>query len=291
MAGIVVGVDESMGAAQALRWGLREAQLHGWPVSATMAWGLLDQHHRVVEEPAFDPDYAEPDAAAALDAYVDAVVGREGSVAVERRVVCGPTAWALIDAARDADLLVVGARGLRGFEGLLMGSVSQHCLLHAPCAITIVRERPSPPAGRRERIVVGVDGSAHAQRALAWAVEEARVRAAELDVVYAWHYPVFGSLPYPATVMPDPSDFDRAGHEVLETALARTGVDGRSFPVERIVAWGMAAGTILDVAKGADLVVVGARGLGGFRGLLLGSVSHQVALHAECPVMVVPVVH
>lgn len=138
-----------------------------------------------------------------------------------------------------------------------------------------------------QRIVVGVDGSETAARALKWAVDEARLHRAALEVVHAWHAPYVGDFAY-ATVALDPEVFETAARETLDAAVASVDVSGLTAPVERVLSTGGAAAAILEAAKGADLVVVGSRGLGGFRGLMLGSVSHQVAHHATCPVVVVP---
>jgi nucleotide-binding universal stress UspA family protein len=292
MAKIVVGVDESMGAAEALRWALREAELSGRELQAVMAWGLLTQHHRVVEDERFDTDYGEADARAALDAYVDAVAGPAPAVSIERTVVCDGPAWALLAAAEDADLLVVGARGLGGFKGLLVGSVSQQCLHHAPSPIAVVRGPQTLHPTEQERVVVGVDGSANSQRALMWAADAARRRGATLDVVHAWHYPVGGlptvDLPYHAAGTFDPSVFEPAAQDVLDTVMDRTDLGGLVAPPTKVLVCGGAGRSILHAAKDADMVVVGARGLGGFRRMLLGSVSQQVATHADCTVVVVP---
>jgi nucleotide-binding universal stress UspA family protein len=140
------------------------------------------------------------------------------------------------------------------------------------------------------RIVVGVDGSAGARSALEWALAEARLRGAAVDVVYAWHPPA-QMLPGPYVVPGAPSedDVDRARAEaehLLDHELQSVNAEGVS--VERIAATGPAAQSLLDVARGADLLVVGTRGRGGFTGLLLGSVSQQVSHHASCPVVIVP---
>jgi nucleotide-binding universal stress UspA family protein len=135
------------------------------------------------------------------------------------------------------------------------------------------------------RIVVGVDGSIGAQSALHWAIDEARHRAAELRVVHVWQAPYLGSPYSPVTSI----DFD-----VLEEEAGRLidrmlgGEDTAGLELERRAVCGSAAQTLVDLGKDADLLVVGARGHGGFVGLLLGSVSDQVARHAPCPVVIVP---
>lgn len=287
MTGIVVGVDGSDSAAQALAWAAREAELHGWPITAVMAWGFLDQHHTIVGE-RFDPNYGKDDALTALDTYISQAVGPARSGSVQRRAVCDLAAPGLLDSAAGASLLVVGARGLGGFRGMLLGSVSQHCLHHATCPVAVVRHDGAATEGDAvERIVVGIDGSDTSGHALTWAVEEACLRQASLEVVHAWHVPYVGGYLYTAGAL-DPTAFEDAARSTLEAAIDGIDTTGLAHPAKRILTNGGAASALLDAAKGADLVVVGSRGLGGFGGLLLGSVSHQVAHHATCPVVVVP---
>lgn len=138
------------------------------------------------------------------------------------------------------------------------------------------------------RIVVGVDGSEPAERALDWAIEEARLRGARLLVVSAWHVPaaVYG----PSGFVPPVSEsidqtFEEVAAEATEDAAGRgreAGVD-----VETDVREGNPAEILVEAAESADLLVVGSRGRGGVAGLLLGSVSAHCAHHAPCPVVVV----
>lgn len=278
---VVVGVDESEGAAHALRYAVEEATLHGWAVTAVMAWGFLDQHGTIVGE-RFDPSYGEADALAVLDEIVAKTVGQPAAIRVERRVVCDLAARALLDAASGAELLVVGARGLGGFRGLLLGSVSQHCLHHATTPVAVVRDHADSAGGG---VVVAVDGSDTAQRALEWAVVEARLRQARLTVLNAWQLPYAGGfLTAPAAF--DPSVFEQSSQGIIDRALGAC--DLADVEVERKTVEGSPAGVVLDAAADAALVVMGSRGLSGFKGMLLGSVAKQVSHHAPCPVIVVP---
>lgn len=133
------------------------------------------------------------------------------------------------------------------------------------------------------RVVVGVDASEHALHALRAAVDEARLRGAELDVVCA--VPELLFLPEPALRQRTHADARAVGHEMIDRALSR--VDTRGLAVERLAVEGHAASVLCDVAKGASLLVVGSRGYGGFRGLLVGSVTQHVVAHAPCPVLIV----
>ena len=138
-----------------------------------------------------------------------------------------------------------------------------------------------------ERIVVGVDGSEGSTRALEFALDEARLRYADLEVVHTWSIPF--ATGYPAsTASLDPGIYESAAERTVADMLDAADTSGLPSPPHRIILCGGAAEMLLQRAKGADLLVVGSRGRGGFTGLLLGSVSHQVVHHAPCPVVVVP---
>ena len=142
MSVIVAGVDGSEGSKEALRFALAEATLRGATVRAVHAWSLPIAFGGPYMPPQpYDGTELQDQARASLDADVDEVL-REGSpVDVERVVERGSPADVLVHAAEGADMLVVGSRGHGGFAGLLLGSVSQQCAQHAPCAVVIVRQR------------------------------------------------------------------------------------------------------------------------------------------------------
>ena len=135
-----------------------------------------------------------------------------------------------------------------------------------------------------KRIVVGVDGSPSSVHALEWAIQQAERTGDVIDAVHAWHFPADYGMP-----VADLPDFAGLAEEVLDKAIAEarnathlsTAVTIRPHVVE-----GNPAQALLDLAQGADLLVVGSRGHGGFTGALLGSVSQHVVHHAPCPVMV-----
>ena len=140
------------------------------------------------------------------------------------------------------------------------------------------------------RIVVGVDGSEGAALALRWALEEARLRDASVAVVHAWHIPPMITADPTGMAMGalDPKQYEEAARLELNRSIDHAGPVPGGVHIESIVANGGAAETLLDTAIGADLLVVGSRGRGGFARLLLGSVSQQCAHHAPCAVVIVP---
>jgi nucleotide-binding universal stress UspA family protein len=279
---IIVGVDGSEASRQATSWALAEADVHGWGVRAVMAWGWVDQRRTALGE-TFDPGYSEEAASDTLAGYLEASVGSRADE-IERLVVAELPARALVEASRSAALLVVGARGLGGFGGLLLGSVSRRCLDNAACPVAVVRDGDQPHE-RTQRVVVGVDGSPGAQQALRWALDEAIARPATLEVVHAWQPPLMGG--YPITALSDPAAYQLAAAEELRAALTSVGEAASAPGVEQSLVQGSAAAALIDASARADLVVVGAHGRGALHGAILGSVSQQVAVHATSAVVVV----
>ena len=134
------------------------------------------------------------------------------------------------------------------------------------------------------RITVGIDGSEHALRALRWAVEEARLRGAELELLHAVAQPDLPAYPV-VTAVQSQGELTEAGKQLLEEVLSDVDIDG--LQVRRTAEPGTGPELLCDASRESDLLVLGARGLGGFRGLLLGSVTQQVVAHSACPVVVV----
>jgi nucleotide-binding universal stress UspA family protein len=137
-------------------------------------------------------------------------------------------------------------------------------------------------------IVVGIDGSEHAEHVLEWAMREAALQRAPLTVltVHAvarsqWT----GSPIITGADQPDQEEVRQAAEELVAKTASRIGASRPEVTVRAVS--GLPAGELIAASKDADLVVVGSRGGGGFAGLLLGSVSGQVAQHASCPVVII----
>lgn len=138
-------------------------------------------------------------------------------------------------------------------------------------------------------IVVGVDGSDHSVAALEWAIDEARRRGSKVEVLHSWQYlpvvaePMAGAPPIPF------EELAQNAQRIADDAIAKaTGGADPGVALEVKLIEGPPAAALLDAAKRADLLVVGSRGRGGFKGLLLGSVSQQLTHHAHCPVVILP---
>jgi nucleotide-binding universal stress UspA family protein len=141
----------------------------------------------------------------------------------------------------------------------------------------------------KHRIVVGVEGSPGSRAALRWSIEEARLRSGIVEVVTAYlptyvpAAPDFGYVPLDPVDLVD--EVRKMQDEIVATVTDHVDVAG--VRIEQRLLKGRSADTLIAAAEGADMLVVGNRGRGGFRGLLLGSVSQQIAHHATCPVVIV----
>jgi nucleotide-binding universal stress UspA family protein len=187
----------------------------------------------------------------------------------------------LVAESRQAQLVVVGDRGLGGFTGLLLGSVAVGLAAHAASPVAVVRGAAPSPDGQ---VVVGVDGSPTSEAALAAAYEAAAARRVRLVAVHTWWDFLIDTTLAPLL---DWEAIEGDEHVLLAERLAGWAEKYPDVEVRRVVARDKPAHSLLQQATGAQLVVVGSRGRGGFAGLLLGSVSHSLLHHAPCPVLVV----
>jgi nucleotide-binding universal stress UspA family protein len=136
------------------------------------------------------------------------------------------------------------------------------------------------------KIVVGIDGSEGAYRALDWAIGEARLHHDDLVLVHGWHVPASVSMGNVTLPIASWTVLEDAARQILHDAGEQARAAGAA--VVEVLVQERPPVALLEQAKGADLLVVGTRGRGGFAGLLLGSVSQEVSHHAPCPVVIVP---
>ncbi|UBU17856.1 universal stress protein [Nonomuraea gerenzanensis] len=292
---IVVGVDGSAPAVAAVEWAAADAARRGLDlriVHVCERW----PHSEGTEH-----------CAGALEAAADVARGLAGGVKVTTDLRAGNVVDELIGESATAGSLVLGSRGLGGFTGMVLGSVSTAVAGHAAGPVIVVRVAraagPAHPPGEHGRavvraaraadhdaaehgrVVVGYDGSEHARAAMRYAVEQARSRRAELHVVTAWQVPSFSpyAVGYGKLIEQVMQEEPRQARALVEPwrdehpDLAITDEQPCEHPVAALT----------KAAETADLVVVGSRGLGGFASALLGSVSHAVLHHVTCPVAVV----
>ncbi|WP_021592363.1 MULTISPECIES: universal stress protein [Actinomadura] len=277
--GVVVGYDGSTGGEQALAWAADEARTRGLALTVLHVWDVYVGGP--VAMPVVD---LRALAEETLNTGVEHVRKAAPELSVRGVLARGQAAARLIEAGDGADLIVLGPRGLGGFVGLVLGSVGAQVAAHAPCPVVIVRGEPVPPPEQGDgRVVVGVDGSPASREALAMAFTEADAHGWDVRAVVAWE-----EVP----VREIPPLVDEAGmRDAARAHLARLMIPARELHPEVKVQIDIVPGpprdVLMNAADEARLLVVGSRGLGGFRGLLLGSVSHALVHHAPCPVAVV----
>ncbi|MEH0828584.1 MULTISPECIES: universal stress protein [Micromonospora] len=280
---ILVGYDGSSDAAVALNWALDEAGRSGRPVrlAYVFEWLTVTGWIGPGVAPGVWPDEAARQQVEELvrKAAADAAAERPG-LTVHGEVFDGPPALVLQERSADAGMLVLGSRGHGGFGGLLAGSTAVSVTAHAHCPVVVVRDGQAATSGP---VVVGSDGSESALRALGFAVERAAQRDVPLRVLRAWEPP--GDRWVPPDF--DPEQVAASERAAAEAELAPWRESFPDVPVEIEAVPGSASALLVEASRSAQLVVVGSRGRGGLRGMLLGSVSQQLIQHSHCPVAVV----
>jgi len=196
------------------------------------------------------------------------------------------TASALIAASRDADTVVVGSRGLGALKEALVGSTSMQLAAYASCPVVVVRE-VAALHGANRRVFVGVDGSDLSTEATGYAFEQASQRGLGLTVLHAWDANFYASSVALSALAETWNDLEVEQEVVTSAAIAGWATKYPDVDVRTHVIQGRPADILVDASAGSELVVVGSRGRGGFRGLLLGSVSRNVLHRAHCPVAVI----
>jgi nucleotide-binding universal stress UspA family protein len=271
----VVGVDGSDHSRMALPWAAAAADAVGVPVRAVQSW----IHPRAAVLPiAPVPVSAEEMDEQTREAITTVATDTLGSSAVVTiDVLRGQPAGALLQTVTPDNVLVLGSRGLGGFAGLLLGSVSQECVEYASCPVVVVRT--DRVVGDGDVILVGKDGSEGAQRALAWAQALATATGAGLHAVHAWR-------------------------AIESERPPRTGERLRSRAADAVQGWTQQVGDEIEsdeiegdprdvLVRAAErlapaLTVVGRRGAGGLRSMRLGSTANHLVRHGKTNVAVVP---
>ncbi|MFG1912298.1 universal stress protein [Kribbella sp. NPDC048928] len=272
---ILVGVDDTPEAQIALRWAVDAAQQRDLAVRVVRAylneldrWPALGMAGYVPPPMPLDGFQEE------LDHAVQIVRDRLGYDRGSGWLAALDPAHAILTEAGDAEMVVVGTRSRNKMSAAFLGSVATSVAAKAPCPVVVVRgERRTAP------VVVGTDGSPDSEEAVGFAFEEAAGSGQPLEVVYCWQPQADHLAPAAST------------HELLSDWLAESLLTYRDkYPqvkVRSTVLEGRASAQLIALSDTASLVVVGSRGRGGVKGLLLGSVSQSLLHHADSPVAIV----
>lgn len=279
---VVVGVDGSGSALRAVRWAADEAGrrrvplrlVHAYEIPVGYPPGFVDWHALHDALTAQGRTWLEQARHAAEETAPEAAVE-----VVEVKAGVVPT---LEKESRHAAVVVLGTRGLGGFTGLLLGSTAVALAAHAHCPVVTVRDdfHDGP-------VVVGVDGTPTSEAAIAFAFAEASTRGTGLAAVHTWTDLLLETAFAGGAAALDFSVLAQRAEELLGERLAGWQEKYPDVPVSRHVSRERPSRALLRHAGHAQLVVVGSRGRGGFRGLLLGSTSQHLLHHAPCPVAVV----
>jgi nucleotide-binding universal stress UspA family protein len=279
---ILVGYDGSDQARDAMRWALDEADRTGRALHLVFAFEWINAGGWIgpgIGPAAWPDDVARREIDAMLQTAAGEAVGSHPSVVVQGELLDGSASLVLQERSAQAALVVLGNRGHGGFGGLLAGSTAVAVSSHAHCPVVVVRGG----SDRSDPIVVGVDGSECSMLALGFAFEQAARRGVALRVVRAWTPP---SAPWrsPEVNLEEVNAAERTAVTELLSA-GRERYPGVHVTVEVVASNPSVA--LVEAARTAQLAVVGSRGRGGFRGLLLGSVSQQLIQHSTKPVAVI----
>lgn len=288
---LVVGTDGSDGALKAVDWAAEEAARRGTPLRVVHAsrWSRYDglAPNLAGTELSVRSVNAEHLAASA----VERARVLQPELAVSADVPADDPDVALIEASRHAAAVVVGSRGLGGVTGLLLGSVSVQVAGRAESPVVVVRHRAAVRARDRWLVVaLGKEGTSTV--AVEYAFAEAELHGWGVEAVHAW------MCPHSETATQHAGQFDEArlarqrqAERWLDDALAPSVAAHPSVPVRTIPVESRPQPVLVEAARGAELLVMGARRRHGAVGMQLGAVNHAVLHRAACPVVVVPEGH
>lgn len=284
---VVVGVDGSPSSLDAVEAAAREAGLRGVGLRLVHAFGWPS-----LRLPPGGPPWNP--ATAGVRELVDGTLaeaeerarGAAPQVDVAREVTVGEPLMVLEIESRTASLVVVGSRGLGAFGSLLLGSTAVHLSAHGHCPVLVVRGRPGPDGP----VLLAADGSPAGEEAVGFAFAEASLRGVDLVALRVWNTRSERAYEGPGDPLNAVLDIERLRQEeqeLLDGTVAPWQERHPRLVVERRLVRSRVRPALIEASRDAQLVVVGARGHGGFTGLLLGSVSQALLYHAHCPVAVV----
>ena len=283
--GVLVCVDGSAASDAAVAWGTREAIMRHLPITLMHVVPPVVVGWPAGQLYADMPEWQEDNGRHVIDQArktLSASMGELEPPEIRTAMVYSSVVPALIDASKDAWMIVAGSQGLGALGRLLLGSVTTGLAHHAHCPVAVIHSNESAAPDSNAPVLLGIDGSPASEGATALAFDEASRRGVGLLALHVWSdvgvFPVLGM---------DWRDRESEGQEILAERLAGWQERYPDVRVERLLFCDKPSQWLLKQSEHAQLVVVGSRGRGGFPGMLLGSVSSAVVQAAKVPVIVV----
>ncbi|MGO1950658.1 MAG: universal stress protein [Mycobacteriaceae bacterium] len=287
---IVVAVDGSDAGAAAVAWAANAAVKRNAPLKLVTAYTMPQfMYADGMVPPQELYDELENEAMDKINNARDQVRAFSEDIPVSHYIAESTPIDLLLQMSEDADIVVMGSRGLGGLSGLVLGSVSSAVVAHAASPVVVVRkDNDVSPETKYGPVVVGVDGSDISREALAYAFREADARKAPLRAVHSWaDAQVQTSLVGLAAVQSQLDSMSAQERKILDDELAPYREKYPDVEIEEVVERDRPIQVLKENADDAQLLVLGSHGRGGFRGMLLGSTSRALLQYAPCPMMVV----
>lgn len=284
---LVVGVDGSDSALQALDWAVDEAALHGLPLRVVHA-STWEHYEGSAPEQSQERPGEQVLAEAVVGTAAEQARCRNADVEVVAEVLADDAVTALLREGHYASALVLGSRGRGEITGLLLGSVGLAVASRARCPVIVVRGDAAGVAGTHRCVLLGVGDPVQGAEAVRFAFREAAARDCLLKAVHAWRCPAHERTDPPLLAGQAQGYHERQAAALIDKALADAVAAHPDVRVRRTTIEGPAHKALVHRAAAADLLVIGAGRRHGHFGLPLGRVAHTALCHAECPVAIVP---
>lgn len=287
---IVVAVDGSDAGSAAVAWAANAATKRNAPLKLVTAYTMPQfMYADGMIPPQELYDQLEEEAMAKINEARDLVRSFDENIEVSYYIAESTPIDLLLQLSEEADIVVMGSRGLGGLSGLVLGSVSSAVVSHASSPVVVVRKDNDVTVNNKYGpVVVGVDGSDVSRKALEYAFREADARGATLRAVHSWEgAQVQTSLVGLVAVQSQLDAMSAQERKILQDELAPMREKYPDVKVEEVVDRDRPIQVLKDNADDAQLLVLGSHGRGGFRGMLLGSTSRALLQYAPCPMMVV----